>query len=275
MALVTDKFAMVTGGGTGLGYAIAQRLLEEGAACVTIVGRRQDVLAEAAVKLKALGAAGEVRYAVADVTDEAAMVAAVDQACNDGGALDILVANAGTGFPSPVIEADIDAWRSMLELNVVGTLISIKSAAQKMKKGGGSIVTISSIEGAAPTKWMGSYSTSKAGMEMLSQCAARELGHFGIRVNCVRPGMVPTEIVAASIPQTMQDHYVEKAQIQRLGTPRDIADGVLYFASNASDWVTGQTINICGGAGNRVGDDYSEAVSAFYGEDKLREYLNQ
>ncbi len=274
MGLMSGKYALVTGGGTGLGFGTAQRFLEEGAACVTIIGRREEVLQQAAERLNALGCNGEVRLTTADVTNEEQMVAAVDLACNSDGQLDVMVANAGTGFPSPVIEADIDAWRSMLELNVIGTLISIKTAAQKMKANGGSIVTISSIEGAAPTKWMGSYSTSKAGQEMLMQCAARELGHFDIRVNCIRPGMVPTELVASSLPQSLQDDYVNSSEIKRPGTPRDIADGVLYFASDMSSFTTGQVMNICGGAGNYKGADYTDTVAGFYGEDKIKEYTN-
>jgi len=192
MGLMTGKYTIITGGGTGLGYGVAERFLEEDAASVMIVGRREEVLQAAADKLAKLGANGEIRYKVCDVTEEEQVAAAVEAACNSNGELDVMVSNAGTGLPNAVIDADVSAWKALLDLNVIGNLLCIKHAAIKMKASGGSIVSISSIEGAAPAKFMGAYSTSKAGAEMVVRSAALELGTFGIRVNCVRPGMVPT-----------------------------------------------------------------------------------
>ena len=274
MGLLSGKYTIVTGGGTGLGFGVAQRFLEEGAASVTIVGRREDVLQAAAEKLLALGHTGEVRFKTCDVTHEEQVEAAVEAACNDNGQLDVMVSNAGTGLPNAVIDADVAAWSSLLDLNIIGNLLSIKHAAIKMKAAGGSIISISSIEGAAPSKFMGPYSVSKAGAEMLVKNAALELGPFGIRVNCVRPGMVPTEIVAASLPQSLQDTYIEESDLKRAGTPQEIADAVLYFASDMGKWTTGQIMGVCGGAGNQKGADFSESIGMFYGDDKLKEYTN-
>lgn len=275
MGLLSGKYTIVTGGGTGLGFGVAQRFLEEDAASVTIVGRREEVLQAAADKLNALGAAGEVRIQTCDVTDEAQVEAAVAAACNSDGHLDVMVSNAGTGLPNAIIDANVDAWKSLMDLNVIGNLLSIKHSAIKMKEKGGSIVSISSIEGAAPGRFMGAYSVSKAGSEMLVKSAALELGCFGIRVNCVRPGMVPTEIVAASLPEALQNSYIEESDLKRAGTPREIADAVLYFASDMSSWTNGQILSVCGGAGNPKGADFGETIGLFYGEDKLREYTNQ
>ena len=275
MGLMTGKYTIITGGGTGLGYGVAERFLEEDAASVMIVGRREEVLQATADKLAKLGANGEIRYKVCDVTEEEQVAAAVEAACNSNGELDVMVSNAGTGLPNAVIDADVSAWKALLDLNVIGNLLCIKHAAIKMKASGGSIVSISSIEGAAPAKFMGAYSTIKAGAEMLVRSAQLELGTFGIRVNCVRPGMVPTEIVSASLPQSLQDAYIEDSDLKRAGTPREIADGVLYFASDMAKWTTGQIMGICGGAGNQKGADFGESIGMFYGEDKLKEYNNQ
>lgn len=274
MALMTGKYTIITGGGTGLGYGVAERFVEEDAASVMIVGRREEVLKSAAEKLSALAGKTEIRYQVCDVTDEEQVAAAVQAACNADGQLDVMVSNAGTGLPNAVIDADVSAWKALLDLNVIGNLLCIKHAANKMKANGGSIVSISSIEGAAPAKFMGAYSTSKAGAEMLVRTAAWELGVFGIRVNCVRPGMVPTEIVASSLPQSLQDAYVEDSDLKRPGTPREVADGVLYFASDMGKWTNGQIMGVCGGAGNHKGADFSESIEMFYGADKLKEYTN-
>ncbi len=274
MGLMTGKSTIITGGGTGLGYGVAERFVEEGAASVMIVGRREDVLAAAAEKLSAISADCDIRYLVCDVTDEAQVEAAVAAACDSHGELDVMVSNAGTGLPNAVIDADVAAWKALLDLNVIGNLLCIKHAANKMKGKGGSIVSISSIEGAAPAKYMGAYSTSKAAAEMLVRSSAWELGPFGVRVNCVRPGMVPTEIVAASLPESLQAEYIESADMKRAGTPREVADGVLYFASDMGQWTTGQIMGVCGGAGNHKGADFSESIATFYGADKLKEYDN-
>ncbi len=275
MGLMSGKYSIITGGGTGLGFGVAERFVEEDAASVMIVGRREDVLQSAAEKLTAMAGNTEIRYQVCDVTDEDQVAAAVEAACNSGGQLDVMVSNAGTGLPNAVIDADISAWKALLDLNVIGNLLCIKHAANKMKSNGGSIISISSIEGAAPAKYMGAYSTSKAAAEMLVRTSALELGAFDIRVNCVRPGMVPTEIVAASLPENLQQEYIQSSDLKRAGTPREVADGVLYFACDMGKWTTGQIMGVCGGAGNHKGADFSESIAMFYGEDKLKAYDNQ
>ena len=174
---LSGKRALVTGGGTGVGFGCAQRLLEHGAQ-VLIVGRRDDVLEEAVARLREVVADAKVSFQVCDITVEDDVIAAVDEAAGDGG-LDILVANAGSGYPGPILEAPIDAWQFCCELNIVGTASCIKHAALSMKDhGGGSIITISSVGGSKVEKWMAPYSTSKAGLEMLTRCAAVELAPF-------------------------------------------------------------------------------------------------
>ncbi|MGR7000120.1 SDR family NAD(P)-dependent oxidoreductase [Yinghuangia aomiensis] len=189
------RTALVTGGGTGIGKAIAFALAEAGAT-VTICGPDADVLADACAESAAAGR-GELRAATADVTDEAQIAAAVDAASHDG-ALDIAVANAGVARPGPLLHLTADDWMGPIGVNVLGTALTIKSAARAMRAKGGSIVTISSIAAVRPVAFMAAYSVSKAALDELTRCAAAELGRFGIRVNGVRPGWMRTEAGTAA-----------------------------------------------------------------------------
>ena len=137
---------------------------------------------------------------VCDITVEDEVVAAV--ADRGWAAQDSIffVANAGSGYPGPILEAPVDAWQFCCELNIVGTATCIKHAALSMKEnGGGSIVTISSVGGSKVEKWMAPYSTSKAALEMLTRCAAVELAPFQIRVNCIAPGYIDTESICGKL----------------------------------------------------------------------------
>ncbi len=268
------KHAIVTGGGTGIGFGIARRLVEEGAAAVMIVGRREDVLREAAERIRALVPDAPIRHMVCDITDENQVEAAVEASCNEQGRLDVMVCNAGTGFPNPILEADVDGWKAMCDLNIIGTLLCIKHSARRMKAGGGSIVNISSVEGGKCGKWMGAYSTTKAGLEMLTKCAALELAPFQIRVNAVRPGYIPTEALEGNLPQAFLARCVEETALGRPGTPEEIGDAVLYFASSAGRWTTGQVLSVCGGMGLPVGQDYTELAAMIYGPETMKACSN-
>ena len=186
-------FALVTGGGSGIGLACARALLRDGAT-VTIAGRSEDKLRHAAAALEPEAPAGAaVRMAVCDVTDEAAVEAAVRIAATSG-RLDIAVANAGGGAAGAIVRMSLDEWRYTMDVNLAGTFLTIKHAAQAMAGHGGAIVATSSIAGVLTHRFMSGYCASKAGVEMLVRCAADELGGLGIRVNAVRPGLVPTDL---------------------------------------------------------------------------------
>ncbi len=275
MGLMTGKYAIVTGGGTGIGFGIARRFLEENATSVMIVGRREDVLQGAVERMLALVPDAPIKHMVCDVTDEEQVRAAVEASCNEDGELDAMVCNAGTGFPNPILEADVNAWKAMCYINIIGTLLCIKHAAQKMKGKGGSIVNISSVEGAKCGKWMGSYSTTKAGMEMLTKCAALELAPFNIRVNAVRPGFIPTEVLQASMAPAWLERCVEHTELGRPGTPEEIGDGVLYFASDMGKWTTGELLSVCGGMGLPKGESFDELAELVYGKEMMKACRNE
>lgn len=275
MGLMTGKYAIVTGGGTGIGFGISRRFLEEGAASVLIVGRREEVLKDAVERMQVLLPNAPIKSMVCDVTDEDQVKAAVESACNSEGALDAMVCNAGTGFPSPILEADVETWKAMCDLNIIGTLLCTKHAAQKMKKSGGSIVNISTVEGIQCGKWMGAYSTTKAALEMLTQCSAYELSPFNIKVNAIRPGLVPTEVVTQSMPQDWINRCVEDTPLGRSGTPEDIGNAAVYFASDMGKWTTGAILNVCGGMGLPIGADFTELGEMMYGEDMIKACNNE
>ena len=195
------RTALVTGGGTGIGKACAGAMARLGAE-VTIAGPHAAVLEQAADELSSDGA---VRFVQADVTDEDQVAAAVDAAAG-GGRLDIALANAGTGFPGSLLHLSKDHWMVPLGVNVLGTAFTIKHAAKKMLSGGGSIITVSSGASSRLTKFMTTYSVTKAAVDELTRAAAQELGPFGIRVNCIRPGWIETEALAAAATESNRAH---------------------------------------------------------------------
>jgi NAD(P)-dependent dehydrogenase (short-subunit alcohol dehydrogenase family) len=265
MKLVNGKRALVTGGGTGIGFGIARRLLEHGA-YVLIVGRRADVLEEAVARLRQAVPEAALEQQVCDVTDEGQIEAAVKRAAGARGRLDLLVANAGSGFPGPITELTAEGWRYCCELNIIGSALCIKHAARAMQEHGGSIVTISSTSGVKVEKWMAPYSVTKAGLEMLTRCAAIELAPFQIRVNCIQPGFVETEATTAFLHPDLKRRCLEHTPLGGAGEPERIGDGVLYLASDMGKWVTGQVLGIDGGMNVPVGEDFEELARQIYGD---------
>ncbi len=271
---LAGKRALVTGGGTGIGFGCAQRLLEQGAE-VLIAGRRDDVLAAAVGRLKAIVPEARVSFQVCDITIEDEVIASVGVAAGEGG-LDILVANAGSGYPGPILEAPVDAWQFCCELNIVGTATCIKHAARSMKdRGGGSIVTISSIGGSKVEKWMAPYSTTKAGLEMLTRCAAIELAPFQIRVNCIAPGYIDTEAISDNFSDEFIQELIAQTPLGRAGRPQEVGDAVVYLSADAGKWVTGQVLGICGGMIVSQGQDFEELNRMMYGDELMDSVMGE
>ena len=262
-------FALVTGGGSGIGLACARRLLRDGAT-VTIAGRSEDRLHKGAAALAAdVPRGAEVRVAVCDVTDEAAVEAAVQTAASSG-RLDIAVANAGGGAVGSVVRMSLDEWRYTVDLNLTGTFLTIKHAGQAMAGAGGAIVAISSIAGTLTHRFMSAYCASKAGVEMLVRCAADELGALGVRVNAVRPGLVPTDLAAPlATNDVVVADYLDQMPLARLGTTDDVAEAVRWLAGPESSWVTGQCVAIDGGHTLRRGPRIETTVETFFGPEAV------
>lgn len=262
------RSALVTGGGTGLGKGCAAYLLAHGAT-VTIAGPDGDVLESAAAELTAETGVDAVRTVVCDVTDEPAVQRAVAVA-GEGGGLHLLVANAGTGSPGPVQLLDKAQWHTAYDVNVVGTALCIKHASAIMRRqGSGAVVAISSVEALRASRFMPAYNVTKAALDSLVVCAARELGRFEIRVNGIRPGVVLTDAVRAGLTETSLDKGLRATYLGRLGTPRDIATAVAFLASDDASWITGQMLNVCGGLSVHDGGNYEGLARRLFGEEAI------
>ena len=255
------RIALVTGGGSGIGFGCARRFATDGAH-VTIAGRTETRLAEAVKEITTAAPGVTVQYAVCDVTDETDVERAVATATNPTGKLDVLFACAGGSLHGgPIMASDVAGWRATIDLNLVGTFLCIKHAAPLMMRAGGSIVGMSSIAGHTTHRFMSAYCASKAGIEMLVKCAADELGQYDIRVNAVQPGIVDTELMSfITAGGPILDSYYANMPVPRVGTVDDIASAVRYLAGPESSWVTGQMLGIDGGHQLRCGPDYGSAL---------------
>lgn len=264
---------LVTGGGSGIGLGCARRFVADGAT-VTICGRTEERLVAAAASLRADAAdPGAVQHVVADVTDEDAVAAAVALAARPNGALDGVVACAGGSETlGPLVTMDTEAWRRTLDLNITGTMLTIKHAGRLMARAGrGSIVGISSIASSNIHRWFGPYGVGKAGIDHVCMLAADELGASGVRVNTIRPGLVDTELVGfVTAGGDVLDDYLACMPISRVGTVDDIAAMARFLVGPESTWVTGQCIGVDGGHHLRRGPDYRSVLEPAFGADALR-----
>ena len=249
---------LVTGGGSGIGLACAASFYRDGAN-VTLMGRSEQRLAEARAALETIDVPGKVSIVSGDVANETDVEQAVDSA-RLGGSLDILVASAGRGALSPVTATDAGEWNDVMATNLNGTFYSFKHAARHMPNGG-AMCAISSIAGVRTHRLMSTYCVSKAGIDMLVKNTADELGHQGIRVNSVCPGLVETELASALLetPPVLED-YLNCMPIKRHGTVNDIASAVRFLCGPESSWITGVVLSVDGGHHLRRGPDLTPFV---------------
>ena len=263
---------LVTGGGSGIGLGVATALAAEGVH-VTICGRSEEKLTRAAEQITADNPAGTVDTITADVTNEDDVIRAVARASERTGQLDGVVTCAGGNETvGPVTQLDVDAWRRTVDLNVTGTMLTIKHSARALvAAGGGSIVTISSIASSNTHRWFGAYGPSKAGVDNLTQLAADELGASNVRVNCIRPGLTRTDLVALITDGgPVLDDYMANTPIARVGEVTDIAALAKFLLGPDSTWITGQIINVDGGQMLRRGPDFTSMFEPMFGADGLR-----
>jgi NAD(P)-dependent dehydrogenase (short-subunit alcohol dehydrogenase family) len=270
MGTLAGTAAFITGGGSGIGMQCARHLVRDGSH-VTIAGRSEERLREAADELAGEDGGGSVAWSVCDVSDEAQVEAAVATACAATGGLQFVVAAAGRGGLGPIITTPLDEWNGILETNATGTFLTLKHAgAAVSRSGGGSIVAISSIAGVATHRFMGPYCVSKAAIDMLVRVAADELGVAGVRVNSVQPGLVDTDLVSMIMAEDeIRGDYLDQMPIRRTGTVDDVAALVRFLLGPESGWITGENIGIDGGHHLRRGPNFEPAARAFFGDDAV------
>lgn len=239
------KVAFVSGGGSGIGAATAIRFAQEGAT-VVICGRRQEPLDTVVAQIRAAG--GQAEAMQADVGNEVQYVGAIEEAARRHGKLDILVNNA-MAYTWGALDAMSTAdWHANFQTTVDGTFWGTRTAMQLMKGQGGSIVNVSSICGQLGTAWMAGYSAAKAAVDNLSRAAAAEGAAQGIRVNVVIPAVVETPATAGMLSDEASRKNTEKLiPMGRVGKPEELANAILFLASDESSYITGASLPVDGG----------------------------
>jgi NAD(P)-dependent dehydrogenase (short-subunit alcohol dehydrogenase family) len=249
------RVALVTGGGSGIGLAAVERFVQEGARVVVgdVDKSRLDQVQES------LGDA--VAVVPCDVTDEAEVEALAQAALDRFGRLDVAFANAGIGTSALIVDADVDDWKRVVDVCLVGPMLTIKHAARRMADGGAIVVT-ASLNAVQPGRGMSAYCAAKAGAAMLVQVAAMELGPQGIRVNAIAPGLVRTGLTDGMwlMPEIV-DEYVENTTVGRHATPDEIANLVAFLASDEAGFMSGALHLVDGGAATKRYPDVLGRVS--------------
>lgn len=247
MNRLEGKVAIVTGGNAGIGEAVAKRFAEEGAA-VVITGRRQTELDRVMNGIRQHK--GKVLSVSGSVTDEAHVREVTQRALDNFGRVDILVNNAGIGdFGKRIHETDDATWATLLDVNLTGVFRMTRAVVpQMLKQGRGAIVNISSVASLVGIPGAPAYAASKGAIDAFTRALAIDYAKDGIRCNVVNPGLIDTPMAAPLManPDMLQpilSHYA----IQRPGTPEEVANMVLYLASDEAEWVTGGTFTIDGG----------------------------
>jgi NAD(P)-dependent dehydrogenase (short-subunit alcohol dehydrogenase family) len=240
-----DRVALVTGGGSGIGLATAERLLASG--WKVAVADREEKALEAWRKRRG-GSAGALPVLL-DVTDEAAAERAVAGVVEALGGLDGVVNAAGIAADIAALDTPVDLFRKILDVNVIGTFIVGRAAARVMKeRGGGAVVNLASVAGLRGSKGRSAYGASKGAVVVLTQVLANDLARYGIRVNAVAPGPVDTPMVKAMHTAADRALWTRHIPMRRYGTPQEIA-GVIEFLLDGtrSGYVTGEIIAVDGG----------------------------
>jgi 2-hydroxycyclohexanecarboxyl-CoA dehydrogenase len=241
---LTGKLAIVTGAGSGIGQATAQALAGAGATVIVA-----DIDAEKGERTVALirGSGGNAAFMQVDMTNEASIDAFAQAFEAKHGTVDVIVNGAGWGQTKPFWEGTPEFWSKLVSLNFVGPMKLVKALLPKMmERGGGRIVNIASDAGRVGSLGETVYSGTKGGLIAFTKALARETARYQINVNCVCPGPTDTPLMAV-VPEKVQDALKKAIPFRRFGKPSEVADAVLFFASDRASYVTGQVLSVSGG----------------------------
>ena len=243
---LSGRTAIVTGASGGIGAGIAWRFGEAGANVVCHYNANREAADRIVAAIAQAG--GKAAAIQADISSEAGAAKLVADAAGHFGSVDVLVNNAGIQPVKPLTDVTEADWAEMMAANVAGPFLLARAMVEQLRKAGkgGSIVNISSIEGHNPAPGHGHYATSKAALLMFTKAAALEFGQYGVRVNCVCPGLIHRDGIEAGWPEGVR-RWNDAAALKRLGRPEDIADACLFLASDAARWITGADLVVDGG----------------------------
>ncbi len=244
--LFEGRAALITGASSGIGRATALRLAEEGAA-VALVGRDRVALEQTAAEV-----AGAAAVVVADLSEPGQCRRAVDEAVGSGGHLDVVVNAAGIIGSGDLASTTMEDWSAMLRINLDSVFVLMQAALPHLEATRGNIVNVSSVTGTRSFPGVLAYCVSKAGVDQLTRCAALELAASGVRVNAVNPGVVVSDLhrrggMQEDAYEAFLEHSRTTHPLGRVGQPGDIADAIVYLASERASWVTGVTLSLDGG----------------------------
>jgi len=246
---LTGKVALVTGGSTGLGFAMAEGLARAGAD-VIIWGRRIERNTEATLALQKHG--GRVASRAVDVSNEQEVIDGFAAAIAEMGRIDCVIANAGTAMMAPFVEMDSDTWHGLLNTNLHGAFYTCREAGRHMKARaeqgdpGGSIIINGSLSIFTGVPGIANYAAAKGGLNSFSKTIAVELGAYDVRVNVICPGVIPTDLGEAEDSPTVT-MTLARTPIKKMGRPEDLQGIAVYLASDMSRYHSGDTITLDGG----------------------------
>lgn len=245
MKILEGKVALITGATRGIGKAIALKFAESGANIAFTYRQKNGAAEELEAAIAALGVTCK-GYA-SDAAEYASTDETVKQVLSDFGRIDILVNNAGITKDGLLMRMNEEQWDAVIATNLKSAFNFTRLVVPVMaKQRGGSIINMSSVVGVSGNAGQCNYSASKAGLIGFSKSVAKEMGPRGIRVNCIAPGFIMTDMTSA-LSEELRDAWCKTIPLRRGGTPEDVANVALFLASDLSSYVTGQVINCCGG----------------------------
>ena len=244
--MLTGKKAIVTGGTRGIGRAVVEKFLQNGAD-VAVCGSRPETAEKAVEQLKAKYPARKIIAAAPDLTDSASVNEAFAKIAEELGGLDILVNNAGLSARASVFDYDYAEFQKVVDLNLNAVFLCSQAAAKIMKEKGGVILNTSSMVAKYGQPSGVAYPASKFAVNGLTLSLARELGAYNIRVNAVAPGVTNTDMMAR-VPKEMLAPVVAQIPLKRIGEPEEVASAFLFLASDMASYVTGAVLPVDGAA---------------------------